>query len=184
MPNRTAKFVSAVIAGMCAGIPLTASQGATPAPTADECLLAPRNATPGGGHWHYRIEHPSNRHCWYLREDGAAHAQAAPSNASASTSATPVSPTPDKAMPGSVANARAELRLPRADPEQDRATHTGQVPATASAALIDAAPPANPTDSNMQTSVVASRWPDQLSANSSGDRTTARSGQSARRIAG
>jgi hypothetical protein len=32
--------------------------------------------------------------------------------------------------------------------------------------MIDSAPPANPADANMLTSVVASRWPQQLSANS------------------
>jgi hypothetical protein len=164
MPNRTVKFISAVIASLCAGVPLTASQSATPAPAADECLLAPRNETPDGSHWYYRIEHPSNRHCWYLREEGDAHAQNAASNSSAS--AQPVSPTPDKAMPGSVANAHAELTSPRAGVDRDRAANTGQVPAAANAAIIDTPPPANAADTDMLTSVVASRWPEQLSANS------------------
>jgi len=162
MPTRTAKFLSAVIACLCAGIPLTASQSAMPAPAADECLLAPKNETPDGSHWYYRIEHPSNRHCWYLREEG--DAQTAPSNSSAS--AQPVSPAPAKPMPGSVANARAELRPPRASVDQDKPANTGQVPATANAATIDSAPPASPADAHMLTSVVASRWPEQLSANS------------------
>jgi hypothetical protein len=162
MPNRTAKFLSAVIACLCAGVPLTASRSATPAPAADECLLAPKNETPDGSHWYFRIEHPSNRRCWYLREEG--DAQTAPSNSSAS--ARPVSPAPDKPMPGSVANARAELRSPRTGIDQDRPANTGQMPAAANAAMIDSAPPANPADANMLTSVVASRWPAQLSANS------------------
>ncbi len=160
MPNRTANLLSGVIACLCAGIPLTASQSATPAP--DECLLAPKNETPDGSHWYYRIEHPSNRRCWYLREEG--DAQTAPSNSSAS--ARPVSPAPAKPMPGSVANARAELRPPRASVDQDKPANTGQVPATANAAMIDSAPPANPADAHMLTSVVASRWPEQLSASS------------------
>lgn len=163
MPNRTAKFVSAVIAGLCAGIPLTASQSATPAPAADECLLAPKGETPEGGHWYYRIEHPSNRHCWYLRGEGDARTQNAASNAPAP--AKPVSPTPDTTIPGSVANARAELTS-RAVVDQDKAANTGQVPAAANAAVVDTAAPANPADTNMLTSVVASRWPEQLSANS------------------
>lgn len=160
MPNRTANLLSGVIACLCAGIPLTASQSATPAP--DECLLAPKNETPDGSHWYYRIEHPSNRHCWYLREEG--DAQTAPANSSAS--AQPASPAPGKPMPGSVANARAELRSPRPGIDRDKTANSGQVPATANAAMIDNAPPANPADANTLTSVVASRWPDQLSANS------------------
>ena len=162
MPTRTAKFISAVIAGLCAGIPLAALQGATPAPAADECLLAPKNETPEGSHWYYRIEHPSNRHCWYLREEGDAHAQTAPSNSSAA--AQPVAPKLDKPMPGSVANARAELTS-RAPFDQGAPANTGQVPAAASAPVVDNAPPASPAEANMPTSVVASRWPEQLSAN-------------------
>jgi len=160
MPNRSAKFVSAIIASLCAGIPLAASQSATPAPAADECLSAPKNETPEGSHWYYRIEHRSNRHCWYLREEGDAHAQAAPLSSSAS--AQPAPPKPDKPMPSSVANARAELRSPRAGADQDRAAGAGQVPAAANETIIENAPPANPPDTNMLTSVVASRWPEQL----------------------
>jgi hypothetical protein len=141
---------------------LTASQSATPAPVADDCLTAPKNETPVGSHWYYRIEHPSNRHCWYLREEGDAHAQTAPSSASAS--AQPVAPKPDRAMPGSVANARAELTA-KAPFDQDSSPSTGQVPAAARTTIIDNAPPAPAADTNMSASVVASRWPEQLSAN-------------------
>ena len=162
MPTQTGKFISAVITGLCAGIPLAASQGAAPAPAADECLLAPKAETPEGSHWYYRIEHPSNRHCWYLREEGDAHAQTAPSNSSAA--AQPVAPKLDKPMPGSVANARAELTS-RVPFDQGAPVNTGQVPTAASAPVIDNAPPAPSADANMSTSVVASRWPDQLSAN-------------------
>ena len=165
MPNRNATLVSAVIAGLCAGVSLTASFNTTPAGAADECLAAPKGATPEGGHWYYRIEHPSNRHCWHLREEADAQAQAAPSNSSAS--AKQASPKQDAAMPGSVANARAELTSPQAPLDQDAPASTGQVPAAAAAANIGSALPANPPDTNMLRSVVASRWPDQLSANAS-----------------
>jgi hypothetical protein len=170
MPNRTATFVSAIVASLCAGAFLNASLNA-PALAADECLAAPKGQTPEGRHWYYRIEHPSNRHCWYLREEGDAHAQAAPSNSSAS--ATQASPNQDAAikqdaaMPGSVANARAELTSPRAPLDQDAPANTGQVPAAANAASIDNTLPANPPNADMLRSVVASRWPDQLSATAS-----------------
>src|ERR1700755_2584186 len=70
MRNRAAKFGPALIASFLATasfIPM--SYGETPA--ADECLSAPKPDTPAGGHWHFRIEHPSNRHCWYLRSENA-----------------------------------------------------------------------------------------------------------------
>jgi hypothetical protein len=165
MPNRTATFVSAAIAGLCAGISLTASIGAIPARAADECLAAPKGETPEGSHWYYRIEHPSNRHCWHLREEGDGQAQTAPANSPAAAKQAP--PKQDAAMPGSVANARAELTSPQAPLDQDAPVNTGQLPAAATAADIDNTPPANAPDTNMLKSVVASRWPDQLSANAS-----------------
>ncbi len=137
MPNRTAKFVSAVFASLVAGAPLaTISHGATPA--ADDCLAGPKEQTPQGGHWYYRIEHPSSRHCWYLRDENDKVSQTAPSNSSAP--APPLSLKPDKPMPGSVANARAELTS-RVPLDQGAPVNTGQVPAAASAPVIDNAAP-------------------------------------------
>ena len=70
MPNRTAKFVSAIFASILAGTPLaTISHGETVA--ADDCLSAPKGQTPAGGHWYYRIEHGTKRHCWYLARGSA-----------------------------------------------------------------------------------------------------------------
>ena len=106
MPNRTAKFVSAIFASILAGAPLTTiSHSATVA--ADDCLSGPKGQTPAGGHWYYRIERATKRHCWYLGEEGDKLSQAAPQNTS--PSAKPPSPEADTAMQQSVANAHAEL---------------------------------------------------------------------------
>jgi hypothetical protein len=161
MPHRAAKFASAVIAGLLASAPLaTVSHGETPA--AGDCLSGPKGQTPQGSHWHYRIEHPSNRHCWYLRGENDAATQIAPTDASAnaSTSANPTSP--NTAMPGSIANARAELPSPQTRGDQDAGAATGQLPAAA--ASIDSPLRANLPDANMLRSVVASRWPEQLAS--------------------
>jgi hypothetical protein len=171
MPNRTAKFVPAVIASLLlAGIPLvTASPAAAQA--ADNCLASPKDQAPQGSHWYYRIEHPSNRHCWYLRGQHDAATQIAP-NASvdASPSANPASlnpsaPNNSMTMPGSVANAHAELTSPQAGGDQRSITASGQSPAPAADA--DATTGASRADANMLRSVVASRWPEQLAAASS-----------------
>jgi hypothetical protein len=74
-------------------------------------------------------------------------------------------------MPGAVANAHAELTSPRAPLAEDATTNTGrantgQMPAAVDAAIIDTTQPANLPNSNLTSSVVASRWPDQLAANS------------------
>lgn len=68
MPRRTVKFVSALFAGVLAGIPLaTISHGATPA--ADDCLSGPKDQAPHGSHWYYRIDRATKRHCWYLKDE-------------------------------------------------------------------------------------------------------------------
>jgi len=170
MPNGTAKFVSAIIVSFMAGAPFAAmSQGATPA--TDNCLASPPKDAPQGGHWRYRIEHPSNRHCWYLRAE-----QAASSKASAPASAPAKSPSPStnaaSAMPGSVANARAELVSPQTRSDSDASIATGQqAPAAATGPEAGADNPAavKVQDANMLRSVVASRWPDQLAANTPAD---------------
>ena len=172
MPHRTAKFAPAVIASLLlAGIPLvTASPAAAQA--ADNCLASPKDQAPQGSHWYYRIEHPSNRHCWYLRGQHDAATQIAPPNASvdASPSENPVSlnpsaPNNSMTMPGSVANAHAELTSPQAGGDQRSIAASGQSPAAAAGA--DATAGASRADANMLRSVVASRWPEQLAAASS-----------------
>jgi hypothetical protein len=153
MPNRTAKFVSLVFASLVAGVALTTiSHGATPA--ADDCLAGPKDHAPQGAHWYYRIEHPSNRHCWYLRDEHDKVVQAAPP--SAAPSATPVAPT-ETAMPRSVANARAELP---ASPAPDTSK----------------SPSANAADASAQPSIVASRWLDPSSVSSSAAPLTGNTG--------
>jgi hypothetical protein len=145
MPNRTAKFVSIVFASLFAGAALTTmSHSQTPA--ADDCLAGPKDHAPQGGHWYYRIEHPSNRHCWYLKDEHDKVAQTAPPNASAP--AKPMAPAAETAMPRSIADAHAELPAP----QTPDATNT---------------PPANAPDPNAQRSIVASRWLDPSSVSSS-----------------
>jgi hypothetical protein len=148
MPNRTAKFVSIVFASLVAGAALTTmSHGQTPAaPAADDCLAGPKDHTPQGAHWYYRIEHPSNRHCWYLKGEQDKVAQTASPDASAP--AKPMAPATEAAMPRSVADAHAELPAP---PTPDAAV----------------SPPANAADPNAQRSIVATRWLDPSSVSSS-----------------
>ena len=169
MPHRTAKFVPAIIASLLlAGVPLaTASPAAAPA--ADNCLASPKDQAPQGSHWYYRIEHPSNRHCWYLRgqHDAATPIAAPNASADASPSANPAplnpsSPNNSMTMPGSVANAHAELTSPQAGGDQTGSIATGPSPAAAAAA--DATAGASRADASMLRSVVASRWPEQLAA--------------------
>ena len=168
MPNRTAKFVSAVFASVLAGIPLaTASHSATPA--ADDCLSAPKDQTPEGSHWYYRIERGTKRHCWYLREEGEKVSQSAPS--SAAPPAKPIAPKAEPAIRGTVANARAELPVPPT--ASTAADSSATAPQTSATGLNSISPTVNrpfpAAAAGAQAPVIASRWPEPSSANPSAE---------------
>jgi hypothetical protein len=156
MPSRTAKFVSAAFAGILAGV-TTASNGAAPA--TDNCLSGPKDQAPQGSHWYYRIEHATQRHCWYLKDEREKLSQAV----------SPNSPKTEPAMQRSIANAHAELPLPQAGTEQQSSAATGQPAAGTQNNQL-----ATPPDANTQLSAVAARWPE-----SSGIASSANSGSTA-----
>jgi hypothetical protein len=162
MPNGTAKFVSALVAGLLAGASITTASHSAPA-EAEECLAGPKATAPQGGHWYYRIDRATKRHCWYLRDENEKAARAATEKSSAS--ADPVSP-PKKAAPQrDIADARAELPLPQMQVAPGTSI-TGQraVAPVTNAAGTDTTQRTNPSDTNTQSSpqssVIASRWPD------------------------
>ena len=103
MSNRTAKFVSAIVAGLLASAPLAMVSHSAAA----ECLSAPGDQTPDGSHWYYRIEHPSERHCWYLRDEDGKPAQ--PPRRQRRPSPNRLRRKPHRRCNRSVADARAEL---------------------------------------------------------------------------
>jgi hypothetical protein len=166
MSNRTAKFASAIFASLIAGAPLTTvSHGAVPAD--DDCLSGPKGQTPSGGHWYYRIDRATKRHCWYLGEEKEKLSRVAPKNSAASTD--PVSPQQETAPQQSIADAHAELPLPQTRVEQQtNATIWPPIPATAAnEASAENSRPANAQDVDRLRSVVASRWPEQSGVSSS-----------------
>src|SRR5712664_4988322 len=99
MSSRTAKFASAICASLILGAPLTTISDSA-ARADDECLSSPKDQTPQGGHWYYRIDRVTKRHCWYLKVDDEKPSQAA---------AKPVSPKIALPVQRSIAEARAEL---------------------------------------------------------------------------
>jgi hypothetical protein len=151
MPNRTAKFVSAIFVSILAGAPLaTISHSETVA--ADNCLSGPKGETPAGSHWFYRVERSTKRHCWYLRQEDGRLSQAAPQNIL--PSAKPPSPPPERATQHSVANARAELSA------QTNVNDEANTAWPANAAGLNDSPRADTPDANAMSAVVASRWPE------------------------
>jgi hypothetical protein len=156
MFKRNAKLVSALFACFLAATSFTTvSHGADGA--ADDCLSGPKGHTPEGGHWYYRIDRATKRHCWYLREEDEKLSQTVAPNSS--PSAKPVAPKPPATMQPTVADARAEL-TPRTVVE---APNPVQAPV-----------PAMPADAaQTQSSLVASRWPDPYSTPPSADEAPA-----------
>jgi hypothetical protein len=170
MLNRTAKFASAIFAGVVAGAPITTIPSSA-AVAASDCLTEPGKKTPQGQHWYYRLEHGTKRQCWYLRGDGD---EAAPAESSAKAPAP--SRTKETAAARPVADAYDALPASRERGEQDSgASAARQAPAVVPAAAnpegnqnSDAGASAGataPVDSVPQ-SLVASRWPEPSAANS------------------
>jgi hypothetical protein len=155
MPNRTAKFVSAIFASLLGSTPLTTISFSAAA----NCLSGPKDEAPEGSHWYYRIDHPSTRHCWYLRHEGEKLSQLS------------AKPAPSKAEPAvqrSVADAHAELPLPQMRIEQETGVAGQHTPATsANAVSPENNQLANSPDANARASVIASRWPEPLGVSSS-----------------
>jgi hypothetical protein len=163
MASRTAKVASSIVAGFLAGIPLSAPYDAA---NAAECLTSPRQDSPQGQHWYYRIDHANNnRHCWYLRDEGGNASEAAPSDDS-SQAPKPVMRT-GEVPPHSLEDAHAEFPAPQ--PRVDAGATTGQTPAVAPSPLPLAsnpppAPPQGSVQDDTQGSAIATRWPSQLAA--------------------
>src|SRR5437016_7492582 len=105
MSNRAAEFTSAVFAAVLAGFSVSAILH-NEADAAEGCQTAPGDQTPEGKHWYYRIDHPGNRQCWYLRDLGDRVAQPRSDN---SVEAKTETPAPQR----SLADARAELPWPQ-----------------------------------------------------------------------
>jgi len=153
MSRRTAKYVLAVYASILAGASFaTISHAQTGA--ADDCLSAPKEGTPDGSHWYYRVDRATKRHCWYLRQVGDKLSQSrAPSYRSAKSSP----PQPEAATQRLVADAHAELPVQTGvDQPNGRDRPFWPTQADAAGAGFRGGPPAGEATG----SVVASRWPE------------------------
>jgi hypothetical protein len=160
MPERTVKFVSAILAGILAGTTLARpSHAETPAP--DDCLLSPKGETPQGSHWHYRIEHGTKRHCWYLRE-GERLSQSSPQNIlppAKPPAPAPAVPPANPAPQRSLADAHAELAL-----QQARGDGLAVAPPAAAVRASETARPDGSAESASPAAALPSRWPDTFGA--------------------
>jgi hypothetical protein len=166
MPNRSAKFATALLTSIVVAGGLATATDAHAQTAADNCLSSPKSTTPAGGHWYYRIDHVAKRKCWYLRDENGKKVSVAPqasSSAAESSAATtdPASSPPGQAVGKSIADAHAELPPPQAGVEQDPSTAAEPQSLDATAAEENqGSPSATTPDAAGPTSPVATRWPD------------------------
>jgi len=163
MPNRAARIASAVFAAILTGAPFTVTLHAA-ADAAENCRTEPGGQTPEGKHWYYRIEHPSNRQCWYLRGEGESPVQAGATQRSEN----PVEPKAETPAPQrSLADAHAELPSPQPRIEQNTNAGIPQqrqaMPADAASAPAEQRP--NVLESTTRGSLIGTPWPDPSSVN-------------------
>jgi hypothetical protein len=166
MSHRAAKFASVILASFLANAALPAISYSA-APAVDDCLSGPKDQTPEGSHWFYRIERGTKRHCWYLKDASDKVSQAAPANSA--PAANPVSPGTGTTTQRSIADAHAELPLPQArfDPPPAASPAQRMAAPPVNAASPDSTPPATARDASQQSSLIASRWPDPSDVNAS-----------------
>src|SRR3979490_939285 len=157
MPNRTAKFASAILRSLLAGVPITTISHSA-AGADDECLSSPKDQTPQGGHWYYRIDRVTKRHCWYLKEDDEKPSQAA---------TTPDSPKVVAPFQRSIAEARAELPAQGRTEQPNQGNRLTSADVAVSAVGRDTKPPV----AEIPQTVVGSRWLGQSEADSANSAT-------------
>ena len=163
----TAKFASALFVGFLAVIAFTTtSQGAV-----NDCLSSPKDKTPDGSHWYYRIDRVTKRHCWYLRGEAGKPLQIVRSNAP--SSAAPALPE-EATMQPSIADARAALpplnRVKQDLKQQDNLSAGKQITAAVpnDGGIENERPPTN-QDAIQRPSVIASRWPGEAEVNAASE---------------
>jgi hypothetical protein len=163
MSNRAARIASVIFASVLAGAAITTISHLA-ANAAEACRTEPGDQTPDGKHWRYRIEHPGNRQCWYLRDIGGRP----PQGGSAQQSDKAVEPRAESPAPQrSLADAHAEYPWPQPRIEQNNPANIPQRPQAtpADAANAPAEPRPNVLESTTRGSLIGTRWPDPSAAN-------------------
>jgi hypothetical protein len=183
MSNRSAISVAALFASILTGVSFTSVTDVRAQAAADSCLTAPKDRTPEGKHWYYRLERGTRRQCWYLRGEDDKSARAAPQEPSAdeaadATPAEPAAPPPRPVVRKSVANAHAELtstqqrvaQEPAAAPEP-RSVGMAPAPVLQNSPFPNA--PAASAPDAASSSTVATRWPESSGVSSTSTFRTA-----------
>ena len=141
MPNLAVKFLARLSAGVVASALIAMTPWSTLG-AAEECVTKPKDETPPGKHWYYRIERSTKRQCWYLATSKPAR----------------------RAVPEMAADRQTKLARSAADAR-------AEISPTTPAASVDSRDAEqtllNNDSSETPLSPVASRWPEPTSVFSS-----------------
>lgn len=179
MKSRAAKFVAAIIASILySASAFAAPDDAEPAePRADTCLTSPRDYTPPGTRWRYRLDRDSGRRCWFLKDEEKPAAKsselkssepktadkAAEQNATAEEEPAAAPPPRKKtAATRMLSDARAELSQAPVEPAKPAAVRRAADPAAA-ALVAESSQPSATKSVNMLAPNTATRWPAPMS---------------------
>lgn len=161
MKTRAALFVAAIFASILSSANAIAAPEEAAADKAEQrveqCLTSPRDYTPPGTRWRYRVERSTGRHCWFLKDDAekVAGKSAEPSTAATEETAPPPSRR-RQATSRTVSDARAEFS--HAPVERD--TRPALVPSAAAPAAGDGSPASARGAANIPAPAAVARWPD------------------------
>lgn len=159
MTNPSGGRSSTIIATIAVSVAVATIQvGAANA--AEKCLTTPKAETPSGQHWFYRIEPGTKRHCWYLGDEGKTSSQV-PTSTSARRAAPEPSPTSNKVLARSTADARAELQIPQAltENEKDLAVPSASLTPTVTPESSEQGAPGSASTANPDRSSEVTRLP-------------------------
>src|SRR5690349_228292 len=96
MKSRAAYFVAAIIASILySASAFAAPDDAEPVePRVDTCLTSPRDYTPPGTRWRYRMERETGRRCWFLKDEEKPTAKSSDQKAAEQNAAADEEPAP------------------------------------------------------------------------------------------
>jgi hypothetical protein len=169
MTNQIARLLPSIAVGVFASLPF-ATMPFNAVSAAEECRTAPKGEASAGQHWHYRIEHPSKRHCWFLRDEGETSSRAATSTPARRAASEATSMT-ETTLTRADADAHAEMPPLQTSVEDDPqvAPSTPPLPSVDTGGAEQTLPKAEqtlPSNGSLGSpqSIVAARWPDQTDA--------------------
>jgi hypothetical protein len=166
MKTRAAKFVVAVIASILSSAYAFAAPE-TAEERADTCLTSPRDYTPPGTRWRYKIERGTGRHCWFLKDETEkAAGKAAEQSTAASDEPAPAPVRRKGAASRTVSDARAEFSRTPVEPDPKPAPVQTAPEPVASTPATDNTQTTSRTANNMLAPAAATRWPDPMSTGS------------------